>query len=113
MASEESEGEDRPFTFGDSSPHFSGGGGEPRSVAGSQGQDFELAHIKQKDLHCLKFPALPENAGAYRQWRNSVIPMLSAFDKSHTGSVHEWYMKAIKARKESEIQELAMSFSAV
>ena len=38
--------------------------------------DIESSRVKQKDLRYLKFPALPENAGAFRSLRNSVLPMI-------------------------------------
>ena len=72
-------------------------------------EDLEQKHVKHKDLHHLKFPALPQNAGAFRQWRNSVVPMLSAYDRSADGSVHEWVMKAMRARTEGDVADLQRS----
>ena len=90
-----------------------GPGQGSRSSAPSIGaEDLELLHVKQKDLHYLKFPSLPDNAGAYRQWRNSVVPMLSSYDRSSDGALHEWYMKAFKARSETDIADLAVSSGA-
>ena len=81
----------------------------PREVApgvssGQAEDDIEVRRVKQKDLRYLKFPALPENAGAFRSWRNSVIPMIASYDRSPEGSVHDWLMRAFRARAEDELQ---------
>ena len=78
----------------------------PSVSSGRAEEDIEMQRIKQKDLHYLKFPALPDNAGAFRSWRNSVIPMIASYDRSPEGSVHEWVMRAFRARAEDELQSL-------
>ena len=60
-------------------------------------------------LHYLKFPSLPDNAGAYRQWRNSVVPTLSSYDRSSAGALRARCTQAFKARSEADIAELAVS----
>ena len=65
--------------------------------------------MKQKDLHYLKFPALPENTGAFRQWRNSVVFMLSAFNRSADASVHAWVMRALNAGTETDVSDFQKS----
>ena len=42
--------------------------GRPGTPAPAE-EDVESSHVKQKDLHYMKFPALPESAGAFRAWR--------------------------------------------
>ena len=79
--------------------------GRPGTPAPAE-EDVESSHVKQKDLHYMKFPALPESAGAFRAWRNSIVPMLAAFDRSPDGSVSEWILKALRARSEPAILEL-------
>ena len=81
------------------------GPGRPGTPAPAE-EDVESSHVKQKDLHYMKFPALPESAGAFRAWRNSIVPMLAAFDRSPDGSVSEWILKALRARSETAILEL-------
>ena len=63
--------------------------------------DLESLHVKQKDLHHMKFPSLPENAGAFRAWRNSIVPMISSYDRSSDRAVTEWILRAIRARSEN------------
>eukprot|EP00439_Symbiodinium_sp_Y106_P044215 s212_g5.t1 len=71
--------------------------------------DLESLHVKQKDLHHMKFPSLPENAGAFRAWRNSIVPMISSYDRSSDRAVTEWILRAIRARSETEIRALNSS----
>ena len=78
----------------------------PATTASVHEGDLESAHVKQKDLHHMKFPSLPENAGAFRTWRNSIVPMISSFDRSSDGAVTEWILKAIRARSHTEIRAL-------
>ena len=78
------------------------------ALSGGEG-DVESLHVKQKDLHHLKFPSLPDNAGAFRQWRNSVTPMIAAYDRSPDGTVSEWVLQALRARTDDEIRDLSVS----
>ena len=79
------------------------------SVFSGREGDLESQHVKQKDLHHLKFPSLPDNAGAFRQWRNSVIPMIAAYDRSPEGTVSEWVLQALRARADDEVSDLRVS----
>ena len=72
-------------------------------------EDVESQHVKQKDLHYLKVPSLPESAGAFRAWRNSMVPLMASFDRSPHGSVHDWIMEAFRARSDEEIARLQQS----
>ena len=72
-------------------------------------EDVESQHVKQKDLHYLKVPSLPESAGAFRAWRNSMVPLMASFDRSPNGAVHEWIMEAFRARSDVEIARLQQS----
>ena len=70
-------------------------------------EDVESQHVKQKDLRYLKVPSLPESAGAFRAWRNSMVPLMASFDRSPHGSVHDWIMEAFRARSDEEIARSA------
>ena len=72
-------------------------------------EDLEALHVKQKDLRHMKFPSLPENAGAFRAWRNSIVPMISSYDRSSDGAVTDWILRAIRARSDTEIRALHSS----
>ena len=61
------------------------------------GEDLELMHSSKQICTTFKFSALPDNAGAYRQWCNTVVPMLASYDR------------AFKARSEVDIAELMVS----
>ena len=86
---------------------------QPQAVSPHQGNhdtdDIEMKHVKPKDLHYLKFPAVPEDAGAFRQFRNSVVLMLSAYDRSAAASAHSWVMRGMNARSEADVTELQQS----
>ena len=69
-------------------------------------EDIESVHVKQKDLRHMNFPSYPENAGAFRAWRNSIVPMISSFDRSSDGAGTEWILRAIRARSDAEIRAL-------
>ena len=72
-------------------------------------EDVQSQHVKQKDLRYLKVPSLPESAGAFRAWRNSMVPLMASFDRSPHGSVHDWIMEAFRARSDEEIARLQQS----
>ena len=57
----------------------------------------------------MKFPSLPEHAGALRQWKTILIPMLNSPDNSAEGRVYTWLMKAFNATTSEAIADLAAS----
>ena len=79
---------------------------QPAAAGSGLEEDKESVRVKQKDLYHMKFPALPDNAGAFRAWRNSVVPMISSCDRSSDGAVTEWVLRAIRARSDTEIRAL-------
>ena len=62
-----------------------------------------------KDLHHLKIPSLPTDAGAYRQWKNSLRTNVMAYDRSTDGAVMGCLSKALAAKSEAERAELKSS----
>ena len=86
----------------------------PRAVASiHQGEEdsrsLEERTISFKEAASLRLPALPENAGALRQWKNTLVPMLNSLDKSAEGRVYYWLMEAFQAKTPFEIQALKES----
>lgn len=49
----------------------------------------------------------PESAGALRAWKNSVIPIFIALDKSPENHLSDWLMFAFRARTPAEILTLS------
>ena len=86
----------------------------PRAVAPiHQGEEdirsLEERTISFKEAASLRLLALPENAGALRQWKNTLVPMLNSLDKSAEGRVYYWLMEAFQAKTPFEIQALKES----
>jgi len=65
--------------------------------------------ISFKEAASVKFPPLPERAGALRHWKNTLIPMLNSLDKSAEGRVYTWLMQAFNATTPEAIADLAAS----
>ena len=61
-----------------------------------------------KEVTAIKFPSLPESAGSLRQWKNVILPMLTALDRSPEAHLITWLRKAFDARTAQDIQALKM-----
>ena len=53
---------------------------EPQVVHEQQEPTLEERCIRFKDASSIKVPPLPDSAGALRQWKNSLVPMLNSLD---------------------------------
>ena len=105
------------------SPHHSSDGDDngngnrrngPDPSGGSIGsnhnrQDLSLEDqcLKWKDVSSVRLPSLPESAGALRAWKNSVIPIFIALDKSPENHLSDWLMFAFRARTPAELLTLS------
>ena len=69
---------------------------------------LEDACFHWKEVTAIKFPPLPESAGALRQWKNIILPMLTALDRSPEAHLLRWLRKAFEARSPEQIQALKM-----
>ena len=112
-----------PFGSPPGSPHHSsdGDGNDRRGDDGgnslfggianrsdSQRQEtLEDQCLKWKDVSSVRLPSLPESAGALRAWKNSVIPIFIALDKSPENHVSDWLMFAFRARTQDELHTLS------
>ena len=81
---------------------------EPQVVVEPE-QSLEEKCIRFKEAAGIKFPPLPDSAGALRQWKNTLVPMLNSLDKSAEGRVYTWLMKAFNATDPVDVQHLSMS----
>ena len=65
---------------------------------------LEDQFLKLKDVSSVR---LPESAGALRAWKNSVIPIFIALDKSPENYLSDWLMFAFRAQTPAEILTLS------
>ena len=82
-------------------------GGSNRSDQDKQGLSLEDQCLKWKDVSGVRLPSLPESAGALRSWKNTVIPIFIALDKSPENHLSEWLMFAFRARTPAELKTLS------
>ena len=72
----------RPGTF----EVFSDGEQEHHAASSSAGaRDVESESLRTKDLHYFKVPPLPNDAGQFRSWKNSLRALIMSYDRSSTG----------------------------
>ena len=71
---------------------------EARSSHSSVTHDIEKKSIRTKELHHLKIPPLPDNASAFRTWRNAVRTTILSYDQSPEGLLTPWLAEAFNAR---------------
>ena len=83
---------------------------EHHAASSSAGvRDVESESLTTKDLHHFKVPPLPNDAGQFRSWKNSLRALIMSYDRSSTGMVLDWFNKALVARTPDECKELADS----
>ena len=78
-------------------------------AAPSAPPSFHSCRVGDDDLKSRAIPALPETAGSFRSWKNSVITMLLSYDLSAEGLLNEWLQKGMRARSTEEVEELKLS----
>ena len=83
----------------------------PRSNQQSEDDDddpvsMEDQCLRWKDVSSVKLPPLPDSAGALRSWKNAVLPMLIALDKSDQNFLYTWLMEAFHAKLPHEVEQL-------
>eukprot|EP00435_Cladocopium_sp_Y103_P046209 s240_g13.t1 len=83
----------------------------PRSNQQSEDDDddplsMEDQCLRWKDVSSVKIPPLPDSAGALRSWKNAVLPMLIALDKSDQNFLYTWLMEAFHAKLPHEVEGL-------
>ena len=71
--------------------------------------DVELKSLRMKDIHHFRVPALPTDAVAYRQWKNSLRTMVMSYDRSPNGAVMGWLTQSMTAKTDGERQSLKNS----
>ena len=81
-------------------------GSKPQSEDSEK--DHELKSLRFKDIHHYKVPTLPSDAGAYRQWKNSLRALVMSFDRSVDGAVMG-LSKAMTAK--SDVERDALKYS--
>lgn len=77
---------------------------EPSNVEEEGNLEDTCLHWKEETS--VKFPLLPESAGSLRQWKNVVLPMLTALDRSPEAHLHAWLRKAFNALDPTDIHAL-------
>ena len=83
---------------------------EHHAASSSAGvRDVESESLRTKDLHHFKVPPLPNDAGQFRSWKNSLRALIMSYDRSSTGMLLDWFNKALVARTPDECKELADS----
>lgn len=94
----------RPGTF----EMFSDDEQEHHAASSSAGvRDLEFESLRTKDLHHFKVPPLPNDAGQFRSWKNSLRALIMSYDRSSRGMLLDWFNKALVARAPDECKELA------
>ena len=75
----------------------------------SHEEDGESSFIRVKDLHHFKIPTLPQDAGAFRQWKNSLRTLIMSYDRSPDGALMKWVSEAMNAKTDHEKSTLQAS----
>jgi len=68
--------------------------------------NLEDTCLHWKEVAAIKFSPLPQSAGSMRQWKNVVLPMLTALDRSPEAHLHTWLRRAFNALTPQDIQAL-------
>ena len=65
-------------------------GFDARPQASNDGEDFEAATYKCKDLKDLKMPQVPKDSVGFRLWRNALLTQYSAIDRTGKARILRW-----------------------